>query len=148
MSMSRSEARLVRLALAQLALAALAVGVLALFFPRTFFDSFPFLTDWVDLLPPYNAHLTTDVGELQLAFGLLFAYAAARPTRALVVPVCLAWAASQLLHLAFHLAHLERFGTADAIAQTVTLAVVALVLPAAPVVLLLRRREVDPPPAR
>lgn len=138
MSMSPSELRLVRLALAQLALSALLVGVLASFAPRTFYDSFPFLSHWVDRLPPYNAHLTTDVGGLQLAFGALFAYSAARPSRALVTPVCAAWALSQTLHLVFHLTHLERFGLADAIAQTVTLVAVALVLPAIPLVVLRR----------
>jgi hypothetical protein len=84
-----------RLALAYLALSALAVGVPASFEPRTFYDRFPFVTDWVDLLPPYNEHLTADVGGLQLAFRLLFAYAAARPTRTLVPPACAVWSVSQ-----------------------------------------------------
>lgn len=138
MSPSRSNVRVVRLALAPLAVAALVVGVLASFAPRAFFDRFPFVTDWVDLLPPYNAHLTSDVGGLQLAFGLLFAYAAARPSRELVVPICAAWSLSQLLHLAFHLTHLGRFGLGDAIAQSLTLAAIAL-LPAVPVIVLHQR---------
>ena len=142
MSQSRSELRVARLVLADLALGALVVGIPASIAPRTFYDSFPFVAHWVDLLPPYNAHLTTDVGGLQLAFGLLFAYAAARPSRELVVPVCAAWSVSQLLHLIFHLTHLDNFGVADAIAQTAALTAITL-LPAVPVLLLLRRRPAE-----
>ncbi len=136
-SPSPSELRVVRLALAALAFAALAVGVPASFAPRAFYDDFPLVTQWVDLLPPYNAHLTSDVGGLQLAFGLLFAYAAVRPSRELVVPVCAAWSLSQLLHLFFHLTHLDGFGVLDAIGQSASLTAITL-LPAVPIVLLCR----------
>lgn len=119
----------VRLLLVVLAVAPLTVGVLASFAPRAFFDDFPFFAAWVANLPPYNEHLVTDVGGLQLAFGLLFAYAAWRPSRELVVPLCAGWAVSQVLHNLFHLRHLEPFTTADAIGQTVALlAVLALPL--------------------
>ena len=137
MSRSPSELRVARLVLAYLALAALTVGIPASVAPRTFYDHFPFVTHWVDLLPPYNAHLISDVGGLQLAFGLLFAYGAARPARALVVPVCAAWSVSQALHLIFHLTHLDGFGVGDAIAEIATLTTITL-LPAVPIVLLRR----------
>jgi hypothetical protein len=116
-----------RLLLAALAVSALSVGIPASFAPQAFYDDFPWLASWVSLLPPYNQHLVTDVGGLQLAFGLLFAWAAYRPSRALVVPVCLAWSVSQLLHFVFHMTHLQDFGTADAIAQSLSLAFVTLV---------------------
>jgi hypothetical protein len=117
-----------RVALGLLALNAAAVGVPAAFVPRRFYDDFPFLASWVDLLPPYNAHLVTDVGEFYLAFAILFAWAAARPARELVIPLCVAWAVAAALHLRFHVTHLGGFGTADAIAQTASLALV-VVLP-------------------
>ncbi len=135
--MSTRDTQAVRFTLAYLALGALLVGVTASFAPRTFYDDFPFVMQWVQLIPPYNDHLTTDVGGLQLAFGGLFAYAAWRPSRELVVPVCLAWAVSQALHLVFHLGHLDGFSTADAIGQTVALTSVT-VLPLLPVAVLRR----------
>lgn len=139
---------LVRTALACLALSALSVGVPASFAPRSFYDDFPFAgTHWVALLPPYNEHLTTDVGGLQLAFGVLFAWAALRPRRELVLPVCAAWALSQVLHLAFHVTHLDGFGVSDAVGQTLALALV-VALPAIPVVLLWRAAETLRPRGR
>lgn len=129
--MSTHAERRLRIVLAAAAVPPLVVGLLATLAPRTFFDDFPFVASWVARLPPYNEHLTTDVGGLQLAFGLLLAYAAWRPTRALVLPVGLAWAGSQVLHVLFHVTHLDGFGVADAVGQTVTLvAVTALPLTA------------------
>jgi hypothetical protein len=127
-----------RWGLAALGASALFVGVPALLAPRGFFDHFPFVAHWVDLLGPYNQHLTTDVGALYLGFALLFFWAAATLRRALAVPLCTAWAVVAALHLLFHVTHLDGFGTADAVAQTASLA--ALV--AAPLALLaLLRRE-------
>ncbi len=123
--MSSQTTTAVRATLALLALSALAVGLTATVAPHGFFSGFPFFASWVDKLPPYNEHLTTDVGELQLAFAGLLGWAALRPDRALVVPVSLAWGASQLLHLAFHVRHLDGFGAADAVAQTLSLAALA-----------------------
>ena len=127
-----------RALLAALALGAAFVGIPATLAPHGFYDSFPFVADWVDLLPPYNEHLTRDVGGLYLAFAALFAWAALRPDRTLVVPVCAVWAAAQALHVLFHVTHLEHFGTVDAVAQTFTLALFAA-LPL--VVLALTRRD-------
>src|ERR1019366_8636201 len=100
-----------------LAAAALSIGITATVAPRGFYRGFPFFRHWVDLLPPYNEHLTTDVGELQLAFGILFLWAARRPEPALVVPLCLCWMISTALHLTFHVLNLEHFDTLDAVMQ-------------------------------
>jgi hypothetical protein len=54
--------------------------------PRTFYDDFPFGRAWVEMLPPYNEHLVSDVGGFYLGFALLFAWAAVSLHRALVVP--------------------------------------------------------------
>jgi hypothetical protein len=107
----------------------LTVGVSASFAPRTFYGRFPFVTDWVDLLPPYNEHLTVDVGGLR--------YVGDRSSRVGRGDglLCAAWSISHLLHLEFHLTHLYGFGAADAIAQTLALTVIALV-PVIPILLM------------
>jgi hypothetical protein len=120
----------VRVAMGMLAASAAAIGVPASFAPRTFYDDFPFVASWVDRLPPYNAHLVTDAGGFYLAFAVLFTWAAVRPSRALIVPLCWAWAVAAVLHLRFHVAHLSGFSTADAIAEIAGLALV-LALPLA-----------------
>jgi hypothetical protein len=54
------------------------------------------------MLPPFNEHLIRDVGNSKLAFAILFAWAAWRPSRELVVPVASAWSVAALLHAAYH----------------------------------------------
>jgi hypothetical protein len=102
--------------------AALAIGLTAAVLPRTFYDDFPFLAHWVELLPPYNEHLVTDVGGLYLGFAVLFAWAAWTLERTLVQAVGVAWMLTATLHLVFHSGHLDGFGTADAVAELLTLA--------------------------
>lgn len=113
-----------RLLLAALSAGAAVPGLWALLAPRSFYDDFPGTGHWVARLPEYSEHLVTDVGAFYLAFALLFAWAAARPSRALVVPLAVAWALFSVAHLAWHAAHLGTFDTANAIAQTVSLVVV------------------------
>jgi hypothetical protein len=113
--------RTARGALAFLLLSALLIGLTATVAPRTFFDDFPFLAHWVELLPPYNEHLVTDVGGLYLGFAVMLAWAAWTLQRTLVHAVCVAWLLTAGLHLLFHAGHLENFSTADAIAELATL---------------------------
>ena len=134
-----SASTLIKSCLAILAFAALSVGLPAAFAPGTFFDDYPFFTAWVGLLPPYNEHLVTDVGGLYLGFGFLFIWALVKPSRQLILPLCIGWFISQLLHFIFHAGHLEPFDTADAVAQTVGLAFITIV-PLVPVWILSRRR--------
>jgi hypothetical protein len=117
-----------RVALLILAAEAATVAVPALVAPRAFYDSFPFGASWVEMLPPFNQHLISDVGGFYLAFALLFAWAAATLRRPLIVPLCTAWAIAALVHFVYHVAHLDGWDAADAIAQTIGLALV-LVLP-------------------
>jgi hypothetical protein len=119
-----------RAVLVALALSAAVPGLWATLAPHGFYDRFPGAAHWVDRLPPYNAHLVSDVGAFYLGFAVLFAWSAARPHRALVLPACAAWAVFSAVHLAFHAMHLRGFDVMDAIGQTTSLAVV-LVLPAA-----------------
>jgi hypothetical protein len=118
-----------RLALALLTLTALSIGLPASFAPRGFYDDYPFFADWVDLLPPYNHHLVSDVGGLYLGFAVVLLWAAWRLQRDLVRAVSIGWALMSLLHFVFHATHLDGFSTADAITELVALGVV-LVVPA------------------
>jgi hypothetical protein len=111
-----------RLALGVLLIACLAIGLTATIAPRTFYDDFPFLAHWVELLPPYNEHLVTDVGGLYLGFSVLFAWAIWTLDRTLVQAVSVAFLLAAAIHLLFHAGHLENFGTGDAIAEIASLA--------------------------
>lgn len=114
--------RAARAALVVLAAAAASIGFTATIAPRTFYDDFPFFDHWVDLLPPYNEHLVTDVGGLYLGFAILFAWSAWKLQRDLVRAACAAWLAVAALHLLFHATHLHGFTTADAIGELTSLA--------------------------
>lgn len=111
-----------RVSLAILLLSAASIGLTATLAPHTFYDDFPFLSHWVDLLPPYNEHLVTDVGGLYLGFTVLFAWATWTLQPTLVRAVCSAWLLSATLHLFFHATHLKGFGTADGVAEIASLA--------------------------
>jgi hypothetical protein len=130
---------LLRVTLACLAVSAAAPGLQATISPAAFYDGFPFGRAWVELLPPYNEHLIRDVGGFYLAFALLFAWAALRPTHQLVVPLAAAWSVSAALHAVYHALHLDGFGVADAVAQTAGL-VAVLALPVLAIVLARRMR--------
>jgi hypothetical protein len=120
---------LVRGSLVLLAVSALAIGVVATFAPRSFYDDFPFFAHWVELLPPYNEHLVTDVGGLYLGFAVMLGFAAWTLEATLVRAVACAWLLTAAIHLGFHADHLGGFSTADAIAELTSLAFLVL-LPA------------------
>lgn len=141
MSRFRGKPQLTRLALSVLFAAALLIGLTATVSPRTFYEDFPFLAHWVDLLPPYNEHLVTDVGGLYLGFAVLFAWAAWTLERTLVRAVCVAWLLTATLHLIFHIDHLDGFGTADAVGEIATL---AFLLVPPPLALWASRDQVSP----
>ena len=115
---------LMRAGLALLSLASLSTGAWAFFVPRSFYADFPGAgRHWVSLLPPFNEHLTTDIGGFYLAFALLFAWAAVTLARGLVVPLLCAYLLASALHLGYHLDHLDGFPAFDAIGQTLGFAV-------------------------
>ncbi|MGN6587199.1 MAG: DUF4345 family protein [Solirubrobacterales bacterium] len=111
-----------RAALALTGFYCLYIGALATFAPHTFYDDFPFFAHWVELLPPYNEHLVTDVGGLYLGFAVLFGWAAWRPDPNLTRAASVAFFVVVVIHLVFHAAHLEGFGTADAVGEIASLA--------------------------
>jgi hypothetical protein len=97
-------------------------GGWALAAPRSFFDSFPGGGHaWTAMLPPYNEHLTRDVGSLWLSLAVLTAFAALTLERRLVIATALALLVHSTPHLLFHLWHLEGFSTADRVGQLVAL---------------------------
>lgn len=115
----RRSALLLRGGLALLGLASAWMGAWAFFSPRSFYDDSPGAgRSWVSLLPPYNEHLTTDVGGFYLALALLFAWAAVSLSRQLVGAVLTAYLLASALHLGYHVTHLESFPTADKVGQT------------------------------
>ena len=128
-----------RALLAALAVSAAYLGLWAVVAPDSFFEDFPGAgRHWTAQLPAYSEHLVTDVGAFYLAFALLFAWTAVRPSRELVVPVCTAFALFSAIHLAWHAAHLGGFPATDAVLQTASLAAV-LVASAGAAVLAARR---------
>ena len=118
-------------ALLVLLVAALTIGLTAAVVPRTFYDDFPFVASWVELLPPYNEHLVTDVGGLYLGFAVMFAWAAWTLDRTLVQAVSVAWLLAAGIHLLFHAGHLDNFSTGDAIAEIASLALLLVPPPLA-----------------
>lgn len=133
-----ADSPVIRICLGVLGLSALAIGIPASFAPETFYTDYPFFTTLVSLLPPYNEHLITDVGGLYLGFGILFIWAMVKPTRQLIVPLCVAWILAQALHFAFHVSHLTGFTTTEALTQQIGLAVY-LVVAIIPIAMLRRR---------
>lgn len=110
-----------RFALGLLCASAAVIGLTATLAPRAFYDDFPFFAHWVDLLPPYNEHLVTDVGGLYFGFAVIFGWAAWSLERTLVRAVAAGWLFTSTLHFGFHAGHLDGFGTADAIAELASL---------------------------
>lgn len=125
----------IRWAMGLLALSAAAVGLPATFTPHDFYASWPLGLSWVGALPAYNEHLVTDVGGFYVAFAVLFTWAAVRPSRQLVVPLCTAWAVAAALHLGFHIAHTDDLSTGSVVAEIGGL-VLVLALPLAAIVAL------------
>lgn len=119
---------LLRVTLACLAFSVAVPGLLATVSPTAFYEDFPFGRAWVQMLPPFNEHLIRDVGNYKLAFALLFAWAAWRPARALVVPLASAWSVAAVLHAGYHTRNLDGFGAGDAVAL-MTVLVTSLALP-------------------
>ena len=99
------------------------VGVWAGLFPRAFYASFPGLNRyWVSPDGPYNEHLVRDVGGLHLALaavGVLALIWRDDRSRALLGT---AWIVFGVLHLGYHLAHLNSLASAvDRVGELVAL---------------------------
>ncbi|GGI45806.1 hypothetical protein BCL57_001551 [Agromyces flavus] len=116
--------RLHTAALALSAAIAFFVGGWAFFAPRSFFDSFPgVLGRWVATDGPFNEHLVRDVGAFYLALGV--ASVAGLVWRSPVVfrILGLAWTMFGVLHLWYHVTHLDHLQADAAVGTVVSLSI-------------------------
>ena len=119
-----------RLGLVVVAVSAASVGVWATFDSPGFFQAFPGVGGpWVAPLPPYNEHLTHDVGTLHLGFAVLFALAARWLELRLVRAALVGWLVAYVPHLLFHAGHLGVYSATQAVSQMTSLGAL-VVLPA------------------
>lgn len=103
-----------RIGLWYLALTSAYVAVWILVAPKGFYDSFPTGPgEWVSALPPYNEHLERDFGAAGLGLSVLAAAAAIWTERRVVLVTGLAFLASSIPHLAYHLTTTESYSTGD-----------------------------------
>jgi hypothetical protein len=93
-------------------------------------------------LPPYNEHLTRDIGALYLATAVLLGAAAWSLRRTFVGSALIAWLAFAAPHAIWHVFNVDPYSTGDAVANLVTLASTVF-LPAALLILLARDRPRD-----
>ena len=132
----------VRLMLWVLAVSAFGVGVQAEFFPRSFYDDFPFGRGWVALDGRYNEHLIRDVGALNLALLVLTIGALVVGTRAIARVAAASWLVYSVPHLVYHLRHLTmNMSGSDKVGIVVSLSIPVL----AALVVLLDRTRPHPP---
>jgi hypothetical protein len=87
------------------------VGVWQYFFPRSFYDDFP----TVKLDPPFNQHLLSDVGGLNIALVGVLVFAVVYLERHLVLAALTGFALYSLTHFIFHVLHFEHFSLRDAV---------------------------------
>jgi hypothetical protein len=124
--------RLLRLGLLYLAVGYALVGFWAAFAPRSFYTDFPGAgRHWVSPDGPFNQHLIRDVGELNLALFVVVVAAAVTLSLPLVRAALVATVVNGVLHVVYHLGHVDMFSSGDQIAIIASLAlapVVALVL--------------------
>jgi hypothetical protein len=83
------------------------LGIWALVFPSSYFADFPAGLGWVAVLPPYNEHLTRNVGGLSLGFAVVLAVAVVRPHSDLVTVSLVSWLTVAVTHLVFHVTTLR-----------------------------------------
>jgi hypothetical protein len=115
--------RLDHLLLALIALFMLPAAIQATFWPQSFFDDFPLGRGWISHGgDAYNEHLVRDVGGLFLAMIIASALTVWR--RGDTRPLAVAWLVQGLLHLVFHLGHLDGFQRADQVGLVVSLVTV------------------------
>ena len=124
-----------RIGLLFLAVTSIGSGIWAYFVPRSFYEYFPLPGwDWVSALGPYNEHLVSDYGAMNLAMGVLLVAAAVFLERRLLQVSLIAWLAYAVPHFVFHQGQVHQFSLFDNLAQLGALGFVVLL----PLVLFLR----------
>ena len=121
-----------RIGLAYLAAGFALVGFWAAFAPRSFYTDFPGAgRHWISPDGPYNQHLVRDVGELNLALLVVMVAALVTLSLPLVRAALVATLVNGVLHVVYHVGHVDMFSSSDqaAIIGSLVLApVVAAVL--------------------
>ncbi|GGJ24303.1 hypothetical protein [Streptomyces brasiliensis] len=118
------------------------VSVWQYVFPRSFYDDFP----TVNLDPPYNEHLLSDVGGLGLALTGMLYFAAWVLDSKVVLSALIGYLIYAATHFTFHVRHfdhfslLEAFGVGTGLGVEVVLALVLLHVAGR-----VHRAESDPP---
>jgi hypothetical protein len=113
-----------RIGLVVLALSSAPLGLWATFAPRSFYDNFPGMgRHWVRIDGPYNHHLISDFGALNLALTAITVGALVYMTKPFIRVTAIAWLLYAVPHELYHATHLDPFGTSDKIGQLVGLAV-------------------------
>lgn len=103
-----------RVALAIIAIGYLPVGLWATFAPMSFYKDFPGLGHhWVAVDGPYNHHLVTDVGGLNLALGAIAVIAFISLTPILIRATAVGALLYEVPHALYHGQHLDPFGSTD-----------------------------------
>jgi hypothetical protein len=103
----------------------LPAGLQAAFAPRSFFDDFPLGRGWISAGDAaYDEHLVRDVGALFLALIVVTFWCAWR--REAMTAVAVAWLVQGVLHLGYHVGHLDGLGGTDKAALVVSLALVPI----------------------
>jgi hypothetical protein len=99
------------------------VGGWAYTVPDAWYRSFPGLGHhWLPPLGPGNPHLASDVGAFYLALAVLSLAAARRPLdRPLGQAAAATWLVFGVLHLGYHLRHLDMYQGADLVLNLVAL---------------------------
>lgn len=104
-------------ALAYLGVSALGLGVYATFFPRGFYEDFPFGRRWIAVDGPFNEHLIRDFGGLNLALACFTLTAAFVGGRAIVRAAAAATILFGWPHVVYHLRHADVYSAADKISS-------------------------------
>ena len=117
----------VRVLLAWFAVLGLGVGGWQAFAPASFYRDFPGLgRHWVSPDGPYNEHLLRDVGQGNLALGVLALVALLAGGVWLARAAGIAEVVDAVPHQLYHQAHLNALPASDRLPQTVALTVVTL----------------------
>ncbi|WP_369251567.1 hypothetical protein [Streptomyces sp. R41] len=127
-----------------LALTGLYTGAWAYFSPKEWHENFPgFGLSWLPQLGPDNEHLAKDAGAMFLALSALTIITLRHVRDNRVVQTTGAvWLVFSVLHLSYHMQHLDMYGTRDQVLNVVTLSALVL-LPALLLVPMLPVRRDD-----
>jgi hypothetical protein len=126
--MTRMRSTWTRVGLAYIAAGYALVGFWAAFAPRSFYTDFPGAgRHWISPDGPYNQHLIRDVGELNLALLVVVLVAVITLSLPAVRAALLATVVNGVLHVVYHVGHVDMFSSGDQVAIIASLVLAPLV---------------------